>query len=347
MTLMGTLFIALINSASPLVGQDWAKKMFSELSHDFGTVTKEERPVHKFKITNPYNEEIRIREIRSSCGCTTVSIDKRSLKTRETAELTARYNSHLFDGFRQATITVRFDAPFYGEVQLLVKGNIIRGVGINPRAIEFGEVIAGSTDSPARTVQVSRSGDFNFKVVDVQSTFPHIAVQFGQTSRNRNSVNYQMIARLKTETIPVGFTGGELIIVTRDSTGVQRKWPVKFNARVVAPLQISPQVLTMGKVKPGEEVTKKVIIKADQPFRITDVTCVNTQYRVRAKASANKVHIVEVSYTGGDGNGKQENELNFITDLGGGTKSKVKAIVEQITEVADADSSVEIDESGN
>ena len=144
------ILLAFVFSAIPASAQEWAKKMFSELSHDFGTVNKEERPVHKFEIKNIYNETISITNLRSSCGCTSVSLDKRTLKTGEVATLTAKYNSHIFDGFKQATITVSFGAPFYGETILQVKGNIVRGVNIKPKNIEFGEV--NSTSIPAKQI---------------------------------------------------------------------------------------------------------------------------------------------------------------------------------------------------
>ncbi len=326
------LILVFIGSVSSnAVGQDWAKKMFNELSHDFGTVNKEERPVHKFQIKNIYNETITITNLRSSCGCTSVSIDKRTLKTGEVAELTAKYNSHIFDGFKQATITVSFGAPFYGEAILQVKGNIVRGVTINPRNLEFGEINSGNP--PSKVIQISKSGDPNFRIVDIKSTFPHISVQLQQTARTRNFVNYQVTASLNNETIPKGFSQGELLLITTDSSRVLTENKIKFTARVVSPLQLSPQTLTLGSVKPGEKVTKKVIIKAGQPFRIVDVTCLNTSFRVRAKSDSKKVHIVEVSYTGSeDQTGKFESELNFITDLGGKTTGSIKAIVESNSE---------------
>ena len=318
--------------ASPATSsaQDWARKMFTEYQHDFGIVAKESRPEHKFEITNVYLEDIRIRDVFSSCGCTSVSITKRVLKQGETGYLIARFNSHIVDGPKQATITVRFDAPYVGEVQLVVRGNSASGGGISlsSKQLDFGQVVTGQ--SSERVVELTRQGDTSFEITDVLSTFPHIGVSLEEKFRGRGVVKYDVKIRLK-ETVPVGYSQGELFIVGQ--SGVQRyKVPVKFTAKVVEPIQISPGIMTLSPVKPGEEVSRKVIVKADQPFRITDVTCHSRAFRVRADGTTKKVHMVDVIYTGEDDPGHHECFLTFQTSHGGNSTAKMKAIVDIVTD---------------
>ena len=168
--------------------QEWARKMFKEFQHDFGTVSRDARPEHRFEIENVFLEDIRIRGVFSSCGCTSVSLTKRVLKSREKAYLVARFNSHIVDGPKQATITVRFDAPYVGEVQLVVRGNSVRGGGItiSAKQLDFGQIVTGQ---PAeRVVQVTRQGNASFEIVDVLSTFPHIGVSLLEKYRGRGVV---------------------------------------------------------------------------------------------------------------------------------------------------------------
>ncbi len=305
--------------------QQWARDMFTEFEHDFGVVTKDKQPEFRFSFQNNYQEDIRIRDVFSSCGCTTVSASKRVLKMHETAEVICRFNSHRFDGFKQATITVRFDSPFVGEVQLNVRGTIIRGVNFSPNQIDFGQVAVDQL--PERVIQVSREGNPSFRIVDVKSTFPHISVGLNEKYRGNNVVAYELRTRLK-DSVPAGFSQGELYIVAEEN-GRRMQFPINFNAKVVSSLQLSPAVLTLSPVEPGEEVKRKVVVKADQPFALTDVKCVNKSFKVRpATEGERKVHIVDVIYTGQDEPGRHECLLEFETNGGPGLSGSIKAIVD-------------------
>lgn len=322
--LVTCLFASLLAAESH--AQQWAQKMFKELSHDFGDVTKGERPVHRFEIQNIYKEDIRIASVVSSCGCTTVSATKNVLKMWEKGEIVCQFNSPAFDGFKQATVTVRFSRPFVGEVQLNIKGNIVAGLNVKPRSIDFGEV---STENlPEQTVQLTSAGNPNFRVVDIKSTFSHIKVQLKEQQRQANLVSYQLTTSLKPD-VPPGFTQGELYVVVQEGN-VRREVPISFTARVRtdSSIQLSPAILTLNGIKPGQEVKKKVIVKGSEPFRIVDVTCHSRAFRVKAGKEAKKIHFVEVIYTGEDEPGKHECELSFYTDISGDQANKILAVVD-------------------
>jgi hypothetical protein len=108
-------------------------------------------------IENVFKEDIRIESVNSSCGCTSVSLEKRTLKTWEKAELVARFNTVGFSGQRQATVTVRFSAPYTGEVQLQVKGNIRTDVQVAPGDINFGTINPSGMSGAHSLTSASRS----------------------------------------------------------------------------------------------------------------------------------------------------------------------------------------------
>lgn len=309
----------------PLAAQEWAKSMFNQLSHDFGNVPKGKRPEFRFEIENKFKEDIRIRNVRSSCGCTTVSITKNLLKSWEKAEVVCLFNSHAFDGFKQATVTVQFERPFVGEVQLTVRGNIIRAsaLSLTPEEIDFGQITG--TKFPERVIKLERLGSPTFRIVDVKSTFPHIKVELKETARNASLVNYEMRTQLKPS-VPSGVSEGDLFVVVEENNA-RRQVPIHFNAKVVA-LKISPEILTLSNVKPGQQVKKTIILQAGKPFDIVDVKCKTQAFRVRQKKKgARKVHLIDVIYTGEDKVGSHECELSFYTDLTSGISGVVKAVV--------------------
>lgn len=181
-----------------LQGQEWARKMFTEYVHDFKEVNLGEKPEYRFKIKNIYKEDITIRSVSSSCGCTIATPTKKVLKMYEEGEILCQFNSPAVGtGFKQATVTVRFDKPFVGECQLTVRGTIVSGgISFSPPEIEFGQVTEGNF--PVKTIKISASGNPGLRVLDVKSTSGAIKVlSVRETLRRGQLVNYEMKAQLK------------------------------------------------------------------------------------------------------------------------------------------------------
>ncbi|WP_157665174.1 DUF1573 domain-containing protein [Mariniblastus fucicola] len=312
--------------------------MLTEYSHDFGEVNKGDMPEYRFEIKNIYQEPINIAQVFSSCGCTQVSVSKRQLKSWETAEIICRFNSKPFNGFKQATVTVRFGQPMVGEVQLTVKGTIVNAVRVNPESIDFGQVSRGK--NPVFNTTITGPANSPFQIIDIKSTFPHVGVSLQQPVRTAsNQIQYTMQTRLK-DSAPDGYSQGDLFIVVQDGTS-RRQIPLKFSTRVASAIKLSPSVITLNNVEPGEKIKKTVVIRADEPFKITDVKCRTKAFRVSAKKSGmSKTHIVDVSYTGEEGKtGKHECELTFYTTLGDEPAGKIKAIVEFSSDEVSVDDS--------
>lgn len=329
------LSFALAFFSAPLLnGQDadWAKKMFSALDHDFGTVARNEKAEYVFEIKNLYEEDIRIVGVNTSCRCTDLVLDKYVMKEGETARLVAKFNTRQFTGFKQATLSVRFAPPFQSEVQLTVKGSIRGDVVFEPGALEFGSVTTESSNSPANTrqIKITKFNNPNWRIVDVKSKFKHLGVSLSQPVAHGNQVMYNMNVRIK-ESAPPGFNNGDLIIVASDTgqpRGPRTDVPLKFSVKVASSLQVSPEILTINTM-PGETVNQKIVVKASKPFKINDVTCTNNAFSVAADPNkSSKVHFINVSYSPNQSPGRYEYDLEFVTDLNQRTTRKVKAVVE-------------------
>src|SRR5690349_14349536 len=92
--------------ANSCFAEPWVTKMFSETKHDFGTVARGSDTVYKFAAKNIYKQDIELLSVRSSCGCTSPTIDKKVLKTGEVGYVTAKFNTRTFTGIHGATLTV-------------------------------------------------------------------------------------------------------------------------------------------------------------------------------------------------------------------------------------------------
>jgi hypothetical protein len=298
---------------APAEAQEWARKMFTVTSHNFGTVAKGSKTEYRFVFRNIYEEEVHVVGVRTSCGCTSPTITKRDLKTHETAEVVATFNTRTFQGQHGATLTVTFDKPFSAEVQLRVAGNIRGDVTFDPPFVDLGTVDLGK--GAERQVRVTRLGSAPWEIKDVRSANANFEVSLSRPTREGGRTIYDLTTRLKPGA-PAGYVKGQLILVTNDPRATQI--PMDVEGRVVAEVTVSPQLLALGAVPVGESVTKNVVIRANREFKITGVFCSDGCLTCQPKTTAARVHILPVTFQAGEAAGKVERELKIATDLGDG-----------------------------
>lgn len=325
--------LLLIAHATAVSAQEWARKMFEDTRHDFGAVARGAKAEYRFKLKNIYQEDVHIASVRSSCGCTSPTIDRDLLTTLEEGGILATFNTRSFNGQKNATVTVTFDKPYYAEVQLQVSGYIRTDVVLEPGGAEFGSVDAGSR--AARQLRIVYEGRNDWAITEIRSGSPYVEAEAVETSRTGSRVTYDLTVNVTAEA-PPGYLKEQLIIVTNDRRAVE--FPVSVEARVVSDLTISPSSLFLGALKPGQTVKKQVVVQARKPFRITAVSCDNECFKFVTPQTAKPVHLVPITFTAGDKPGKLSYKIKIETDLGKETISELSAFA-QVVDVAPAEES--------
>lgn len=324
-----SVFVAAATVGLPLVSfaQEWATKLFSVTSHNFGTVARGSKTEFRFTFRNIYKEDLHVVSVRTSCGCTSPVITKRDLKTHETGDVVATFNTRTFLGQHGATLTVTIDKPYYAEVQLRVAGNIRGDVTFDPPFMDLGNVDLGKGSE--RTVRVTHVGSTPWEIKDVRSANANFEVQLSKPTHTASQSAYDLTLKLKADA-PAGYVKGQLILVTNDPRAGQI--PMDVEGRIVADVTVSPQLLALGIVQPGRSVTKNIVVRANRPFRVTGVTCSDGCFTCPGKETAATVQILPVTFQAGDTIGKIERQLKVLTDLGEGAVPSVtvQAIVEAV-----------------
>ena len=328
--LLGSVLAA---GTADAVAQEWATKMFSVTSHNFGTVARGSKTEYRFTFRNIYKEPVHVVGVRTSCGCTSPEVTKKDLKTHETSEVVATFNTRTFLGQHGATLTVTIDKPYYAEVQLRVAGNIRGDVTFDPPFVDLGNVDLGK--GAERSVRVTHVGSTPWEIKDVRSANSNFEVQLSKPSHAPSQSIYDLTLRLRPDA-PAGYVKGQLILVTNDPRATQI--PMDVEGRVVAEVTVSPQLLAMGVVPLGGTVTKNVVVRATRPFCVTGIQCADGCLTCPAKETPATVHILPVTFQAGDAIGQIERQLRILTDLGDGAVPgvTVQATVERIGDPAAA-----------
>ncbi|MBX7169026.1 MAG: DUF1573 domain-containing protein [Pirellulales bacterium] len=292
--------------------QDWAKKMFETTTHDFGTVAAGSKIEFRFKFKNIWKEDVHVASVRSSCTCTTPTISKDLVKTREESELVATFNTKTHVGQRSATLTITFDQPFYAEVQLQVKGYIRSDIVVTPEAANFGTIEMGA--GAEKRLSINYAGRSDWRIEGIKDDgCDYLEAELVEKNRVGGNTAYELVVRL-TEDAPPGFLKQELQLLTNDRKAPV--FPVVVEAIVKSEISVTPSPLVLGKVQPGQKVEKTVVVKATKRFKITDVTCADDCFTFQTKDEAKPLHLLRITFIAPDTPGKLEAKICIKTDLG-------------------------------
>ncbi len=312
-TLFTGCIVFAVFAVSSCFGQDWARNMFKITEHDFGPVARSAKAEYRFVFENLYLEDVHVAGVRTSCGCTTPSIENETLKTYDKGSIVAHFNTDTFLGQRGATLTVTIDRPFYAEVQLHVKGFIRGDVVVEPGSVQVGSIDQGM--GADQTVTINYAGRSDWQITDVKSSNSHVSAKVVETGRNYGQVSYALQVHVDP-TAPAGYLNDHLMLVTNDEAGQQV--PVLVEGRVMPGITVSPTALFMGVVQPGQQVTKQLVVKSKKPFKILGVTCEDKSFKfdTSKETTAKELHLVPVTFTAGVDAGKVMKTIKIETDQG-------------------------------
>lgn len=307
-------------SCNVVAAQEWARKMFQVYDHDFGVVARGGKVEFPFTFKNIYEEDVHVSHVRSSCGCTTPRVTRDTLKTYEESAIVAAFNTRTFQGQRSATLTVVIDRPYYAEVQLNVRGFIRDDILLQPESIDLGTVAAGSPVEKRLRIDYSGYGDW--KVLDVVNNNPYLETSLVEAPSSYGKKSYELAVRLKPDA-PEGIIRDELMLRTNDNRGVEM--PVCVEGRVLSEVTVSPTPLLLGSVRPGETITKKLIVRGTAPFRITNIDCGDDCFNFELSEASKPLHLVPVTFVAGDTPGKVTAKIRLKTDLESGYSPEIVA----------------------
>lgn len=107
---------------------------------DFGERKTGEVVDHVFSIQNTGDERLRIRGIRTSCGCTTLRANSLEVATGETVDLPVRLDLHGRTGPQNQFDTFSTNDPEQRSVSLKISGLALAEISIEPRTLNLGQI---------------------------------------------------------------------------------------------------------------------------------------------------------------------------------------------------------------
>jgi hypothetical protein len=333
---MTALVVCLSMWCSSVYADSWADRLFSQMHHEFGSIPRGSDQRCTFVLTNTTATPVRIAGMSRSCGCTQITLDDRvvldqNIKVARENKLVAPgqevqigvvLDTRSFTGPKSAEILISLDQPAHADVRLTVNSFIRQDIVLNPGAIQFGTLSRGQ--EATRELDIEYAGIANWQILNVTKPTPYLDVIHEEIYRKPGQVGYRLCVTLKPLT-PVGTIRDVIMVETNDPGAPQ--FAVVVTGQVQPDLVVTPAHLSMGTVRPGQSVTRQVLVRGKKPFHVLGVEGGAESFQVDKPDGAQSFHRVIVRFAGSDEPGTRQCTFRIQTDLADDSAAEFRAIV--------------------
>jgi hypothetical protein len=298
------------SGVQPLAAQDWVYQALPERSYDFGTVARGSKILHTFRLVNRSNREIHIADWRTKCGCTEVRVGAREVPPGTQTVIEAVIDTSKFQGYKASGLTLVIDRPSVIEVDLNLTCFIQGEVTMNPGQVDFGIVRKGERTATAALTLYYTGARADFAVTRMRTRTSDLSAKVQKSSEGL--AQFVLTASL-SPTIEPGTFRDEITLFTNDPA--VPKIPISVTAQVQSAVTVSPSVLNLGHVRPGQVITKTVLVRAALPFKLTELKA-NDDLSVTPDPDGSRaVHTVNLTFKAPARPGPYHAVCEIATDL--------------------------------
>lgn len=307
---LALMVVALGTAPAPAQSDRWANKMFKAgATHDFGSQPRGSLLHHRFAVTNIYAVPLTITNVRTSCGCVTVTPSKETLQPREEAYVDTTMDTHKFQGPKTVQIFITFGPQFVSTATLEVKAISRTDVVFNPGEVNFPPVQRGQT--PTKEVDVEYAGQLDWRILEVLTNSAPVDVKVENLYRRPGAVGYKLKVTLKADAQP-GAHKYDLFLKTNDPASPMVTLLVE--ATVQAALSVQPGQLSLGTLQSGTSVERRVVVLGSKPFRILAIDGLGDGLSAQVPPAAAQTHIITFKFEPTKA-GDLRRQVVFKTDL--------------------------------
>ena len=283
---------------------------FDRLEQDLGTVKRGELVSQSFQLQNKGSEELHIRSIRVSCGCTRAETPVRTVAPGHATAINTVLDTSGFEGSKSVTIFVQFDRPRREEVALRLHCVSKSETAQSVHEVDFG--IVSQSESLQKQLNIDYRGNPDWQIERLDYGSPCLQVDVEELERDSDHVRYRLNVTLK-KCAPAGPLEDRIQLHTSDAANP--KVTVVVKAVVEPDIAVLPKTLAFGKMITGQQVTKNLVIKATTPFRVLRVDNTKGHFKIRSSPTSKRTQLVVVTLEVPSDVDTITDHLEFVTDL--------------------------------
>ncbi len=268
---------------------------FSHTSHDFGIVSDTRQHTHTFDFVNTGGSDLTIKEVKTSCGCTSARALSEHVAPGEKGQIEVTYDPRGV-GVHRYTVTVAANTK--APSQLAIKAEVDPFVVMKPARLEWGTMALNEPHTALVTVLCA---DPDMSVESIRVNHPQLSAEIlGDDPAVGDPAPPELSGRSVIKLVLDGDAPwGEFqttCVITATGTPDGMAEPIEhtkylpISALIFGELQARPPKFRLGVLAPGEPFERSIRLYriSSAPFQIREVTVTRSNLpgvNVRAEPS--------------------------------------------------------------
>lgn len=276
----------------------------------FGTVERGATVEHTFTLRNGGDAELRIEQVKSSCGCTVGVASAREIPPGGEGRVTVTLDTARMAGTKTKTVTVYTNDPAAPASGLTLTGQVVADLVITPSPLYLGRLRRGEVGRHEVVVAPGRP-DAAFAVTAVEPDGPALHAHLEPRS---DGPGQKIVVELDRD-VPLGRFSAELRL--RTTSPREPVMSLTVFGSVEGDVAVLPPQVTFGVARGGSAPARELVIqnRGRHPFSVTRVKVPSTlvTYRLREVEEGQEYRLT-VTLRDGVPAGKIEGAVEIFTD---------------------------------
>jgi hypothetical protein len=239
--------------------------------YDFGSVSNRDQVQHTFVLANAGDAELIIRDVRTSCGCTTAQLANKNVPPGGSVDLVATFSLAGRSGKQSKSIHVDSNDPANPQFRLDLSADITRDVEVAPPRVTFYDLAAGA--SAEAKVRVYSGTGRPFHVTAVRNAESNFYAATLETVRDGQE--YSLAVKAKTEAMKPGELRNGTIGLSTDHPAFPTL-DIAVLVRVPQDFVVAPRELLFEHPQPAGSLPSRYVYVYSPPqhrFEVVKVEC--------------------------------------------------------------------------
>lgn len=186
---------ALIMSSVMLIAQPKIE-VVGGTTKNWGTVSPSQSPLkYDLIIRNTGNQNLKISNVRPTCGCTTAPLEKDELKPNESTKISITFNVAQNSGPVSKQIFIYSNDPVNPSINYTLMAEVVRPLTVSPSThMSFKDLVVGLVGES--TLKIKNTSNKNITMTDFKTTPAELTINLSGTKRLRPGEEVELKAKI-------------------------------------------------------------------------------------------------------------------------------------------------------
>lgn len=209
-----------VGGPAPLATQPPKIVFPATTTYEFGRIEQGTKVVHVFPFENAGGLDLTIDNLRASCGCTAALTAARTVTPAHGGTIEVTYDTARDVGHTTRTVTVYTNDPTTPVTTLIVRGDIVTDVAVDPPQLYLGHLRAGQTARNELRLVAAQTANLTVSAIEASGTVLDARVQDSAGRRIRIAINKDAPIGRFAETLLVRTSSARQPLLTVPVTGI-------------------------------------------------------------------------------------------------------------------------------